>query len=247
MIARAWLELRGRFYLATAILMMLAVLRVALFSQMEGLLARAQGAPDGVVASLRQTVADYGRYIDSEWFNGTALPLMSILMVLLAIGGTPAEKRDGMLLISLSLPVPRHAWVTRRAAMVVGLGLAMILSATATVLAASWILGRHYPPGAAVLQALAVVAAALPWVGVALLAGTFVRDQIRAALATYAVLLACWMIVTVVPHAQSWDPWLIAGPSVWRNGLPVEALVVAALLGPGGFLLALRRFGRAEY
>lgn len=235
-----WWSLRGRFRIALVVVVLHAAAVAVIFGRFGGDVPAEWEMDAGDRASVERVIGgSYDRYLRQTWAGGDLGGLLVVLGVVLAVGGAAAERRQGTADLTLSLPAPRSRWILARCGLVLGLLLLLAAVSALVVVLGGLLLGAAVPGGvAAATVPLAGLGPAYA-VALALLATTWTRDVIRAALITLAAL---YVIDATGSAAFDWHPGVVLDPTAWAAGPPWPAVLVAAALTGGFLVLAVRRF-----
>lgn len=244
--ATIWRELRWR--LLAALLLVVPPAALVAWSY----LLQARRTTTGAVAPGSD---GYLGYLDAAWFwlpgpSAVFLPAA----VLVGTGGGLLRRRADLTFL-LALPVSRRRWLLTHLAMALAALGALVLVVTVVLAAGACRAAVPLPLGAILVRSLAVLAAASAWVGVTIGVLAVARSP---ALTTVLVLGAVVVQPTTYfrldlpvrppppPLLPTWDPWMLADPRAWHQGVPLPSLLVTAALGTAGVLFALHRLERFE-
>lgn len=197
----------------------------------------------------------YGGYLDAAWFwlPGPSSVFLGVAVIVSAAGSLLRPRRDVAYL--LALPVSRTRWLLAHAGMSLAALAGLIVLANLVFAAGALKAGAPLPVLPLLARSAAVFVAAGPWVAVTLGVLTLVRFPLLAALLVLFVTGAvspgrCQLDLPVdtppPPMLPPWDPWALADPRAWTQGVPVESLLSAAALAVAGLLLALHRLRHYE-
>lgn len=236
-----WWSLRGRFWIALAVVVVHAVVVVIVYAQIGGEVPGDwQMSPEDRSAVEVALGGSYRDYLSQRWGGGGLGGLLVILGVILGAGGAAAERRQGTGGLSLSLPVQRSGWLLSRLVLVLGLLLVLALLSAVIVTAGAVPVGAELPVGLAVAGGLLSGLVATYGIAVALLATVWTRDTFRAALLS---LVALYVIDAVT---AGWRPGTALSVTAWTSGPPWGSLAVVVVMTGALFTLAVQRFKRVD-
>lgn len=201
-------------------------------------------------ASLRELQA----YLDAAWFNvpgASAVFLYAAIIV--STPGTLMRPRPDVHYL-FALPVARTRWVAAHLAMSLAALAGLVLLTGVIFATAAAALQAPLSLGALLSRSLGTLAAASPWVFIALGATALVRHPVAGAFLALAILVWVQEIHFLLdlparisaPLRPAWDPWLMADPRTWQGGVPFRLLGVAAAAAAAGVSVALYRLERFE-
>jgi ABC-type transport system involved in multi-copper enzyme maturation permease subunit len=239
---KSWFDLRQGFYWASAILLLLLALIVALYP-----LLSSQHPTDPLAQrELHRLTHDFTYYMNSQWFwsnCGTAMYLISILM---SLTGVPAEKKGGVLLMTLSLPVKRSNWVLAHAALTCLLILVLECASYFGASLGGLLIGKYYPLNSA-WPILGGWLLCFPWIGLGLLCNSFLRSFMKSAL---ILIVACQigpaLLRYLAPALYKWSPWQLSVSGAWVQGIPWTPILICLFIGASGIGLTAWRFASEE-
>jgi hypothetical protein len=244
---KLWLDTRFRFLIGLIVMILLALLIVYLQYKVTGAqntLAHAQISAE-TKAQVLNIFGDYGKYVDTTWYESNGGTAIAILAIILALGGPLAERNSVHL--TLSLPVRRSSWLVAQAVLTMGLSVVMLLVSTAVLLAVGALMGHAYPPGQAALNALLCAVPTMAWIGLTLALGSYVLDKAKTALIVIPAKFLSPFLFTL-PALKHWDMARLGRPLsmypiiAWQQ--PLLLLFVCAV---GGVAMAAHRYGQLDY
>lgn len=236
LLRHAWWSIRGRALASALAVSAHAVAMSVLFARF----AANPGAIELTPADQASLDAGtYGGHVIAAWAGGSLATLLTIIGVALAVGGVPAERRDGTAELTLSLPVPRVAWLAARASLV--MAILLVLAAGSALVVGTAALATGNPAPLTTFVAAAALAAVVPAYAVALaiFATTITRGGITAALAT---LLLVYALSGLGAAPSGWAPDALQTAAAWRDALPWRALFSWTAVTAVAGALAARRF-----
>ena len=241
---KLWYDIRRRFYASLAFFALIAALHVAVFPFLRVVLGDwTEGVPVLDSPEVRRLAESYPYYTGSRWYG--EIERSALFGILLALGGVMAEGRTRAALITLSLPVSRAAWIAGQLAASLAAVFALNLAGNAIVAAGGTILGQPIPVSQAVLGAVLISIAVLPYLAVTLLASAYTGERLMAAVAAVAFLI----FTNKLDYLWAVDPWLpeslmsvLTHPGFpWKPVVSITSVTAAALAG------AIREFQRADF
>jgi ABC-type transport system involved in multi-copper enzyme maturation permease subunit len=249
---KLWFDLRMRFYMSLAVLLLVVVLVIAGHSFLMGFVGQMDLAkidmtlfPKQMRQEFQRLMTDYIFYIDSQWFKKNALSILSIMAILFALGGIQTERKKGSLLLTLSLPVERWRWIAMQAGISALLLLISTVISTMGILAGSLFIGKQYPVETALLQVLLVWLGCLQWIGLSVFLNSYLHSSLKSAFILIPLQII-WSSLVIFPALYRYSALRLADLAVWRTGIPWEALLVALVLALGGTAFAAWRFEQYE-
>jgi hypothetical protein len=197
----------------------------------------------------------YLEYLDAAWFQlpGPSAAFL-VAAVLVGAGGVLLRPRTDLTYL-LALPVSRRRWLLAHVGMSLAALAALVLVVGLVLAAGAWRAGVPLASGPLLARSLAVLGAAGAWVGVTVGVLALVRSPVLAmvlVLGTVAALPTTRFRLDLPvrqpppPMLPPWDPWALADPRAWHDGLPFASLLVAAAFGIAGTMLALYLVERFE-
>ncbi len=197
---------------------------------------------------------DYLTYLDVGWFHlpGPSAAFL-LVAVILGAGSTVMRPRDQVAYL-LALPITRRRLLLTHVAASLAALAGMILLSDVILAAGAWSAGVPFPATWVFLRSLGVLAAAVPWVCVAIAAVSAVRYSLLAmvlVLGAVAALPSNRFRLDIPPTSSTsalarWDAWAFADPRAWHGAVPIESMLVAACLTAFGLLFAMHRVERFE-
>jgi ABC-type transport system involved in multi-copper enzyme maturation permease subunit len=241
----SWFDLRQRFFYSLVILLLLLATVIALYPTMSS----TKAADPTSQAQYQRISKDYVYYINGLWFSSNSRTALYIITILLALGGVPAEKGRGSVLMTLSLPVKRWLWVITHAAMAALLILVLAFVPPIGIALGSPLVGRSYPHILETLNPeMGPWLICFPWIGLSLLLNSFLRSAMKSALIIIPFIILVPSLVQVVsPSFSRWCPWTVGSPDLWKQGVPWAQILVTLMIGIGSTVLAACRFSREEH
>ena len=238
--ATIWRDLRWRLLAALALVAPLAMLVAWSYTLKE--------EPPYVRAPT------YLGFLDQVWFQlpgGSAVFLL--LAVIVSAGGGLLRPRNDLAYL-LTLPVTRRRWLFAHIGASLAALAALVLLVAVVLLAGAWRAGMPLPLGPLLARSFGVFVAAGVWVTVMAAVLTLVRHPALAIVAVLGVVVAmptgrfrlelpARATTALLP---AWDPWTLADPRAWSDGVPFASMLTACALGAAATLLALYRLERFE-
>ena len=244
---KAWSDTSRKFYLCMLLVTLLMV-PDAVTTAVES--ARAANAAEEVVEATSDQVdedatSSFERQVE-VWTRGAAHSIFAILAMVLGVGGTMTRANAHSNLMTLSLPQPRRRWLT--AQWIVASGLVLCLCAwEAFILAASGLVaGLSVPVGQLAIATVLTSASAALWVWPSILATSYTRDAIRAALIIVVIIVSLNTFTTLTGMIE-WKLTNLANVHRWREGIPWRPLVPGLGMTAACAWLVIRRFERTDF
>jgi hypothetical protein len=197
--------------------------------------------PEDRESAERLLGGSYAEYLGEGWAGGQLSGLLAFVGLALAAGGVVAERRHGTADLTGSFPIPPAHWLLMRCGLVLILLVLLGVASAAVVTIGAIAIGTATPLG---LVAASVVLAGLGHayaVTFVLLASTWTRDTIGAALLGLALLY-----VLDGTASAGWQPGLLLDIRAWSPSPPWFAIAVAPGLTVSFLFLAIRRFATAD-
>jgi hypothetical protein len=241
LIWRSWFDLRGGFYIALGVLLLLLALVIAAYP----IVSRVKTTGPVAQEQLRQ-LQDYSQYLYTQWFASNNAIVLYIATILLALRGVPGEKRTGAFLITLSLPVRRWIWPVAHAGMTSLLVLILLIISPIGVAVGSLLIGKSYS-----LESLGVMVfggwlLCFPWIGLSVVLNSFLHSGLKSALILIPMnLFGATLLKALLPILYRWSPWQLLEAGVWQH-IPWGPILISLFVGSGGVALAAVRFMREE-
>jgi hypothetical protein len=236
---KVWHDLHRRFYGTLFFVLAIAIMHVALFPMMKGVLNWSDidisEWPD-----LQAIVGDFKVYTDWRWFY--EIERNVLFGMILALGGILTEARHRTVHLTLSLPVSRRKWLQTQFAVVMGLLLALNLIALPILIAGGLIYKQPIGIATAFLGTILLTLTASPYVAVTLLFGSITGDSIRAFLYSFAFLI----FTNRLDYFISIDRWM-PETLMTSSDFAWEPLVTIVLLTAISFTAAIFRFEKTDY
>lgn len=239
---KAWLDSRGRFFSALALLTLLVV--YAVLTSPSFLTRYNARFPDKLLL--------YSVYVWSGLFHYALQGLWVLAAFVLALGGLAREKSTGVALFTLGLPIRRLHLFLIRAAMAWAESIVLGLASALLIPILSWLVGESY----SFLQALAF-GALMSVAGLVILAFGLLVSEIFEGEFTAPVVGLCalttvflsyrahtfrgWNVFDIMSASASIDPntQLLNGALPWV-GLAICLLLSCGLLLTAGFVIRSR-------
>ena len=243
LVRRCWFDLKPRFFWTVGFFLYLTAHVFFLYYKV--LDWNASGALSNFIGPVKYfatgSLKDYSFFVDQCWFHGT-LVYFEFFTVVLAWGGILVHKQKADLLMTLSLPVKRSHWLMVHGGITACLLFILIFVFTISVLAVSHIIGKYYPLDTALTKALFVWLVCLPWVGLSLLANSFLNSGFKSMM----VLIVVFVIVFLfrLPFSFIYHPFLNPDLQIafsWTDLI----IVIITTIGTTG--LAIWKFKKTEY
>lgn len=242
MARHVWWSVRRRFRVGFLIVVGHALAVVLVFGWLGGRVPDGWEMADHERASVERVVASsYDDYLRGTW-SGDLAGLLAILGVVLGVGGAAAERRQGTRDLTLSLPVAPSEWLLVRWGVILALLLSLAAASVVLIEAGGYVLGDHVHGMVAAGTVLMAGIGSAFAVAVAILATTWTRDSIIAAVAALVLLY-----VTAGDGAgglSGWAPGVLFDFHAWAGGPPWQPLTATAALTAASLILAVRRFER---
>ncbi len=252
---KAWFDLRPRFYCSLALMLVLLTVVITTYSLLN---FTKPPINSDYQQSMQPYLKVYSLWIDRNWFGSNARTCFYVMVIALALGGVPAEKRRGATLMTLTLPVKRRLWLAAHAGMTALLMLILAFVSVAGVAIGGLLIGKSHPYlMVSVMPVLGFWLSCLPWIGISLWLNSYLRDAMKSALILIPIsTLAPPMLTLLFPHFIKWYPWQLESPELWMLwqlwgrqhilGFLVPPILVSILIASVSTALAARRFIQEE-
>jgi hypothetical protein len=232
LLLKAWLETRGRFLAAAAVLSLLGVSTVV----------RAEGTIAGWEHFHGGEEMPYALYVWLSLSHGYLQFIWIICAIILGLGGLLREHSLGTAGFTLALPVSRRAIVLTRAA--VGAAEAVLLALIPELIVAllSPLAGRTYPVAEALLFASLIAGGGLVFYALGFLLSHLLAGEYAAPSAGLAI-AAAWYLLTKLPELDPLNVYkLMTGAEymvgkTYLLGGDYPVLSVTLWLGAGAALI----------
>jgi ABC-type transport system involved in multi-copper enzyme maturation permease subunit len=242
----SWFNLRLRFFYSLAVLLFLLATITAIYPLLISLKTE-----DPYEQALIQRISqDYVFYIDRQWFGSNGIIAFHLITIGLALGGIPAERGKGVLMMALSLPVKRRLWVVAHAGMAAFLVLVLaFISPVCAGFGSLIFTGKFYPNLLlSLLPVLRTWLPCFPLIGLSILLNSYLRSAIKSALILILFILNVPSIIAFIsPAFYRLSPWALESHGFWMKGIPWMTILIALLIGIGSTALAAYRFAHEEF
>lgn len=228
---KLWFDLRWRFWLCLALTLLISGVSVGIFrwgNEILPILKPDMSAEQRL--EIEQLNRSYRLFRDEGWFY--EIRFVSVLAAFLALGGVVAERKNGTMPLTLSLPVSRRRWLIAHALLVLLLTGILLLVASLLILVCGWTAGESFPPTRALFGMLVLMVRSLPWISAAIAFTVLFENRVKAALFLILSIFALDLI-GLAEVFQQWRPAAIltlleGGPFPWKPLVSI-ALMTAVL------------------
>lgn len=249
---KAWTDIRVRFYLS-AVLVTLAVgptLVISAVRSAQAADATAVVAPQGgesgqMSAGAWSGAAAFPTAI-GEWAHGSEHLLLSVLVMVLAVGGALSQANARSNLMTLSLPTARWRWLVSQWVVASLLVFALSLWISVMFAVLGTIFGLDIPWDVLALAWIASGFSAVMWAWPSMLSTSFTHESLRAALLVVAVMVV-GRTVTMLGHLPGWSLQDLADLRQWSGAIPWKPLVLGLAMSALSAGWVLRRFERTDF
>jgi hypothetical protein len=243
LVRRCWFDLKPRFFWATGFFLFFSANMFFLYYKMAGWNeSGALSNSTGLAAYLATgSLKDYSFFVDQCWFYGT-LAYFEFFAIVLAWGGILVHKQKTDILMALSLPVKRSHWLMAHGGITACLLFILIFVFTISFLAVSHIIGKYYPLDTALAKALLIWLACLPWIGLSLLANSFLNSGFRSMMVLIVVFTIFYQFRTT--YYITYHSFLTSDLQIAFSWADLLAITMATIGTTG---LAIWKFGKNEY
>lgn len=246
---KAWVDTRWRFFLALALLLVLACGSSLTFPRVRDFLGAMQlptVADEEAAAALRESLEfmrTFRGYAWSQWFSQSFPILLTVLAALLG-SGSPLVKGGSGALFSLALPVSRGRWIGTRAGTAAAELLVLALAPSIAFAALAPLVGERFALSEALAYGSSAFLGASLFLGLAVFLSTLFVDVWRPLLLTCVGAVA---IGVVLPHDHGLFQ-AMGGRSYFFSGTLAWPELLASALGAAGFVYAAAaRIARREF
>ncbi len=241
--SKIWNDLRFRFYFSLCFVSGTALFLVMLYAVAPFLMGFLKGQlPPQDYAELQVFLGSYRLFMDEGWFR--EVQFIAFFGILMSLGGILPESRTPAILLTLSLPVRRRAWILSHAGIVMILVAILVASASFIILLGGWIGSESYPVFKAIGGMILLTLGCFAWVGPTFAVASVTLDRWKTAL----IVLSAWFVINTLDRLPSIHPWLPGSLlDSLNDGLtPWKAFVTIAIFGAGGLLVAVHRFEKQD-
>ena len=243
LVRRCWFDLKPWFFLTALVILLFTANMFYMYFKIlywndHGLLSYAPGFIKHLTTG---SARDYSFFVDQGWFYDS-LSYFELCTIVLTCGGILFHKHIADLLMTISLPVKRSHWLLAHGGITACLLFTLIFVFTISILAVSLIIGKYYPLDTALAKALFLWLACLPWIGLSLLANSFLNSGFRSMMILIVVLI--FFLLFRTDYYFLYHPFLTPDLRIvfsWADLL----FVIITTIGTTG--LAIWKFGRNEY
>jgi hypothetical protein len=245
MLWKMWYDLRFRFFICLAFLIVHIMFLIAIFPVAGSLVSWFRSdIPKQDWESIRQLISSYSYFMDHGWFQ--EVKYISALAVIFSLGGVLTERKMHSIYFTLSLPVLRRRWILFQSGMAFFLITILCIAATALILIAGIAYGSGYPILRAIQGTLFLTLIALPWIGATFAVASMTQDRMKTAL----IVFGCWFFMGIlqsIPAIRLWLPRHLIDYYMGNNSFPWQSLIVILAAGIGGILFAIHRFEKEDF
>jgi hypothetical protein len=245
MLWKMWYDLRFRFFLCLAFLIVHVMFLIAIFP-VAGSLASwfRSDIPKHDWENIRQIISSYSYFMDHGWFQ--EVKYISALAVIFSLGGVLTERKTRSIYFTLSLPVERRRWILFQSGMAFFGIVLLCVVATALILIGGIAYGNVYSLFRALQGTLFLTLIALPWIGATFAVASMAQDKMKTGL----IVFGCWFFMGIlqsIPAIRLWLPRHLIDYYMGNNSFPWQSLIVIFAAGIGGIYFAIQRFEKEDF